>query len=301
MSSARWPVAVFAYNEGARIVRALDALVTSEPSGTLDIYVLANGCTDDTERQVRDYARRHPFVRLVSIAYGDKANAWNIYVHELAPDAPFHFFTDGDVEVCPGALSNLSNTLLGDNFANGAAALPATGRDVEKLRRQVVAEHGLLGNLYALRGSFIERMRQRGIRLPIGFIGDDGLIGALLKWDLDTSTGWNAGRLVPCQSALFRFESLSPWSLDNWRKYGRRQLRYSLRAYQFAMLSPVLKKGGIAAMPHFMADLYATESAGLSWSSIRTPFDAITLLRLRGSAGTRNPRPDLAWTQFRVE
>ena len=77
---------VLAYNEGQRIRACLDSIFASEQVD-LEVFVMANGCTDQTEAIVRDYQRGRARVHLVSIALGDKCNAWNAFVHETASQA----------------------------------------------------------------------------------------------------------------------------------------------------------------------------------------------------------------------
>ncbi len=279
-----WPVAVFAHNEAKNIVKALDSLLAAELDQPLIIYVLANGCTDDTEDVVRNYARRHREVSLISIQQGDKAGAWNQYVHEIAPQAEILFFTDGDVQVCEGALTELRLGLKKNPYANAATSVPATGRNAERLRRQILSERGLMGNLYALRGDFVKRIQERGIRLPSGFIGDDSLVGALAKWDLDPHRTWDDARIVPCAQAFFRFEPLSWWRHSDWRLYWRRINRYNLRAYQIALLSSLLKREGLKAIPRNVFELYQSTELKLRWDGIYTPISYLTLRRIRKAA-----------------
>ena len=46
---------------------------------------MAKGCTDRTEKIIRRYATTRPEVHLVSIALGDKCNAWNVFIHQTVP------------------------------------------------------------------------------------------------------------------------------------------------------------------------------------------------------------------------
>ena len=90
MQKEAWPVMVLAYNEERHIQACLDSLFDGEQGQPLEVYVMANGCTDGTERLVLEYARRRPEVHLVSIKLGDKCNAWNVFIHETV------------VQRCPG-------------------------------------------------------------------------------------------------------------------------------------------------------------------------------------------------------
>ena len=240
------PVAVFAHNEARTILACLESLQTAAEQAPA-CYVLANACTDRTEEIVREYRDTHPNVHLVSIALGDKANAWNVFVHETAP--PGHdgyFFIDGDVRATRGALDAMHDTLAQHPHANGAAALPQSGRDVAAFQRDMLKNNGVAGNLYGLRGSFVARIQAQQIRMPVGTIGEDALIGAMLKWDLSGDTRWDNGRVAVAKDAGFEFDSMSPWRIREWRKYFRRRVRYSLRGYQNKMLGRAIQQVGIA-------------------------------------------------------
>jgi len=91
---------VLAHNEERYIKACLDSIFTADPACSFEVFVMANGCSDRTEEIVREYARRRPEVKLVSLALGDKCNAWNVFIHETIPaDCPgreVYFFMDGD-------------------------------------------------------------------------------------------------------------------------------------------------------------------------------------------------------------
>ena len=255
-TSRPWPVAVFAHNEARNIVACLDSLQAAA-SHPLACHVLANACTDRTEAQVREYAADHPNVHLVSIALGDKANAWNVFVHEVAPrDAAACFFIDGDVRAIPGSLDVMAQALAEHPQANGVSALPQSGRGVAAFQRDMLRDNGVAGNLYGLRGSFVERIRAQAIKMPIGTIGEDALIGAMLKWDLRGDTRWDNSRVVVARDAGFAFDSVSPWLPREWKKYFRRRVRYSVRGYQNKMLGQAIQPAGFVALPHHVRELY---------------------------------------------
>ena len=76
---------VLAHNEAKNIVACLDSIHAAEPEHPFSIFVMANGCTDDTEKIVTEYADTHDGVNLVSIKMPDRCNAWNVFIHETAP------------------------------------------------------------------------------------------------------------------------------------------------------------------------------------------------------------------------
>lgn len=281
-----WPVAVFAHNEADHIITCLDSIIAAADGHPVRCYVLANACTDATESVVQQYATQHSNVQLVSITLGDKANAWNVYVHEVAPESDVHFFIDGDVTACPHALSELNTALLSHAHANAASALPESGRSVVKTRQAMLDGKEIAGNLYALSGRFVNRIRAAGLRMPIGFIGEDSLVGALAKWDLDPNGTWEDDRIVPCTHAGFAFESVSPLSFADWKLYWRRRIRYSIRGYQIKMLRVALKQAGLAAMPKHIKELYPSlaDRYHVGWNGLNTLFDWLALQRIRRDA-----------------
>lgn len=278
-----WPVAVFAHNEARNIVACLDSLVAAA-THPIECHVLANACTDHTEALVREYSADHSNVQLVSIALGDKANAWNLFVHEVAPHgAPHYFFIDGDVRATAGALDLMTQALAQHPEVNGVSALPRSGRGVEAFQLDMLNDNGVAGNLYGLRGSFVERIRQQAIRMPVGTIGEDALIGAMLKWDLRGDTRWDNSKVVVARDAGFEFDSVSPWLPREWKKYFRRRVRYSVRGYQNRMLGRAIQPGGFEALPHHIRDLYPRypEMLGLTWRGPDTLFDWLAIRAIR--------------------
>lgn len=280
-----WPVAVFAHNEARNIIACLDSLQAAATQ-PLACHVLANACTDRTEALVREYAADHPNVHLVPIALGDKANAWNVFVHEVASrNAAACFFIDGDVRAIPGSLDVMAQALVEHPQANGVSALPQSGRGVAAFQRDMLRDNGVAGNLYGLRGSFVEHIRAQAIKMPIGTIGEDALMGAMLKWDLRGDTRWDNSRVVVAREAGFAFDSVSPWLPREWKKYFRRRVRYSVRGYQNKMLGQAIQPAGFAALPHHVRELYPRypDVLRLEWRGLDTLFDWLAIQEIRSA------------------
>jgi len=142
-------VAVFAYNEAQLIAACLDSIEACSGEAELSIFVLINGCTDQTEQIVRDYAATHPNVHPIVLRLGDKSNAWNHYTHEVSRrDANMHAFIDGDVAITPGSMAALLRSFDADPVANGCAALPVGHRTrVMAYRRKLSNNREMSGNL----------------------------------------------------------------------------------------------------------------------------------------------------------
>lgn len=205
---------------------------------------------------VRKAAARDGRVRLTEIALGDKCGAWNTYVHEIAPPAEAHLFLDGDMRMDPGAGPELYRTLLQAPDARAAIALPVGGRNEASYRKQLLAEPSVWGNLYALRDSVLRQFREQGIRLPLGHIGDDGLIGYLVDRDLDPRAPAIPGRTVAAERATVRYSRLRWFVPRDIRLYWRRRVSYSVRHFQFQALGPRIKTHGVEAIPASIVELY---------------------------------------------
>lgn len=255
MHPTRWAIAVFAHNEAENIAASLDSLIGAGLGPHDRVVVLANGCRDATEAVVRAYAASHAQVELASIALGDKSNAWNRFVHEYAGRAQAYIFLDGDCLAGAGALPALVSALVAEPQARAAAALPTTGRHGAVTRLRMIEHRDLAGNLYALSADFVDRLRAGGVRLPIGLIGEDSLVGALVKWDLAPGH-WREERVVPVPEAGFAFRSLNPRSWHDIRLYFNRRIRYSMRGFQLTMVRALIGEAGLAALPADIRSAY---------------------------------------------
>ncbi len=282
-----WPVMVLAHNEERHIKACLDSIFAADPGCSFEVYVMANACSDRTEDIVREYARRRAEVHLVSIVMGDKCNAWNVFIHETVPahcpGREVYFFMDGDARAVPGSFSVMARALQANPYAHAASAVPASGRNVARDREEMLREHGLVANLYSLRGSFVERLRAQSVRIPLKLEGDDGLIGALIKFDLTPDRqGFDDQRIVPCADAAFEFEPMSPARPADWKLYWKRAVRYGRRRYEFQLLRPLLTAQGISALPVDITELYPqATSLGLKWAGIYTLTNLIALRQMR--------------------
>lgn len=283
-----WSVAVFAYNEQDKIVACLKSILSETCPANVQVYVLANGCTDETAEVVRQFATTQPALRLVEIIMGDKANAWNVFVHEIALPSAIYFFVDGDVRLDKGAMARLADKLQSSPDAYVVSGVPGSGRGRRKYKRLALVERGVQGNLYCASGEFISRLRARGVRMPVGFVREDGLIGAMAKFDLDPMTvKWFDGRVEVCDGAQFLFEPMSWWRIGDWGKYYRRRIRYSIGHFENRMLREIWRKDGIAGTPVSVTELYkASPPPNLGWRGINTWFDWIAVRRINAKRAT---------------
>jgi len=284
-----WSLAVFAHNESGRIGAALDSIVQAATGRDVEVWVLANGCTDTTSDEVRASATVLPNLWLAEIDVADKANAWNVYVHELiaperAGEIEIYFFMDGDVTLERDALALLVASLDEVPTANAVGGMPATGRDRDSWRARMVRNGTLAGNLYALRASFVTDLREQQIRVPIGLVFEDSLVSWLVatRFGQTKAVGSNP-QCIFCANAEFSFRSLSPWRPADYRLYLRRKWRYARGGLQLEMLVNVLRARGLAAMPANVHDLYVNGPlpSRLRWVGRDTPLRLLAVLWIR--------------------
>lgn len=272
-------VIVLAHNEQRRIGLCLASLPLDDPA--VAVHVVVNGSTDRTA----EIARAFPII-VHDWAEGGKSRSWNRIVLDTPQlEAETFVFVDGDAQLLPGSVAALVAALNEDRQANAAAGLPANGRSMARYRAETIAQRGMFGDLYALRGGFVARLRASGIRLPEDLVGDDSLIGALAKTDLGDETDWLDARIVPCRDAGFLCEPVG-LSLRGLRLQYRRMINYSLRHFQNRIVSAIMRGPGPSALPQRMAELYP------EWLGQFTPrrdarwrwFDRQALVRMRQAA-----------------
>jgi glycosyltransferase involved in cell wall biosynthesis len=275
-----WSIAVFAHNEAERIRACLDGLLVQDTVVPARIVVLVNGSTDSTADIVDEYASRHPSVQRVTLAVGDKAAAWNHYVHDLAVDAEHHVFVDGDVRPLRDALPAIGKAFARHPAANAVGAVPACGRNRVGWSQRMVAHGRLAGGLYALRGEMVDELRQHATRLPLGLIGDDLFVSCLAKAMPDPRGMYQPSpRLVIAPDARFAFDSLSLARPGDWLTYLRRLVRYRVRDHQLSLLLNRLAHEPHRGIPLDMATLYreAPTLPDYYWRGLQTPFDMIAV------------------------
>ncbi|MBV1691525.1 glycosyltransferase [Novosphingobium sp. G106] len=273
-------VAVLAHNEERRIGACLASLPLGDP--TVSVHVVVNGSRDRTAAIARE--RR---VIVHDWPEGGKARSWNRFLFDTPGiEGDVFVFVDGDAEVTPGSITALAVTLAADSAINAAAGMPRNGRRAEQYRAEMTASRGLFGDLYALSGTFVAKLRASGVRLPADLIGDDSLIGALAKTDLADEGGWRDARIEPCAGAGFLCEPADLGSPRSLHMQYRRMINYSVRHFQNRIVTAVMRGPGPTALPERMADLYP-EWLG-RFRPRRHPvwwwFDRQALARMRASA-----------------
>jgi len=251
----------------------------------MDFHVVVNGSHDHTAL----FARMHGGGR-VSVhdwPEGGKARSWNRFVFDLglAP-ARAWVFVDGDAEVLAGSIDALASSLNRTSDVNAASALPWNGRRSRFYQSEIIRTSGLFGDLYALSGDFVERMRGRDIRLPEDLISDDGLLATLAKTNLVDHGNWQDRRVVPCMDAGFICEPVRWASWAGWKMQFRRMVNYAERRFQDQIMNSFITADGPLRLPRELSPLYR------EWVSRFEPrntlpwwlFDRLAMRRIRRSS-----------------
>jgi glycosyltransferase involved in cell wall biosynthesis len=292
-NNSRYSVAIFAHNLSSVINSCIKSVLLNPSDANLNLYIMANGCTDSTEEIIKSLQQEHPNIHLVSIPLADKANAWNYYVHKIAPDAALHFFIDGDIKVEPNALSTIAETMDMNPEIIAVGGVPVVGRDQPDLIDRMISLGRVSGGLYALRDSFLQFLRQNEVKIPIGFIGEDFLVSALVK-DMMNFQGIYvpSPRLQIERQAGFSFRQLSPMRIGDYRSYFHRLVRYRIRDYQLSMLIKHVMASNTHSMPVSVELMYKNTPLlpQYYWRGKSTIIDwvAVFNIRKRAKEHTRN-------------
>ena len=283
-------ICIFAYNEEKLLPSSVAAIPAAVGHDDYRIHIVENGSKDETARIARMLSAADDKITVHELSIADKANAWNEYVFRIAPQAQFHIFLDGDIKPSVGSINALCNALAENNTAYGAAAMPVAGRSQRKWATQLLTNHYISGNLYAISSAGIERFRETQTYLPFGAKGEDGLVSYIFLTDFQGGEDdTHLHRIVPVADATFEFDSLS-LNFDDLSLYHRRLKRYSERHVQKQILYGILKKHGLSAMPKSTSDIFSLEA--LADQSPRLHpidfiYDMVTINRLRKSAQSK--------------
>ena len=154
-------------------------------------------------------------------------------------------FVDAYARVHPDALRRLAAALATHQQANAAAAVPSSGRSAAAIRRGMLADPGIHGSLFALRGAFVDRLAASGFRLPVNLYRGDGLLASMAMHDLDAKgEPWTSRRVVVVPDATWAITPLSPWSLRDVRRQFLRQIRQRRGRLESAVIKALIYSCG---------------------------------------------------------
>lgn len=175
VTSPDWAVAIFAARESAATLgRCIDAALAACAGRRASIDVIVKGNRALAAAVARPAWDDDAQVRIWNVDIGDKAHAWNEYLHRIWPGARPAFFIDGYTAPTREVLAALYWRVAADR---PAAAL--------RLREPLLKTGGPHANVHAIGAASLAALRQQGFRLPLGLYRTDSLIGAVLGFGLD--------------------------------------------------------------------------------------------------------------------
>ena len=249
-------IGVMAHNEAGRIASTLRSLLSQDllraknssdpafPTAQVELRILANGCTDRTaqiaQQILTETTQTEHFSRLRwsvdVIEQPGKANAWNLFVHQLShPEANYLFLVDADIELLgyhtlqsmvatltqhPEACAAVDRPIKDIVLKTTSKTLPEklsaalshlSGKQFEKAAASEentrASPTWLCGQLYCGRAATL-----RQLHLPISSLAEDGLLYQLLVTDGLRSPA-NPYRVILAPSAAHAFEAYTQLGL----------------------------------------------------------------------------------------
>ncbi len=230
--SHSYSIVMFAYNEERNIVNSVSSVFSNVNENLDQLFVLANGCTDSTVAILKELQKKYDKLNVIEFSLGDKCNAWNEYVHNIAPQSDAHFFVDADVQFTKQVFPNLTGVLNNSNTANAVAGLPFSGRNKAYYRSLVTDRSCLFGNCYGLSKRFINLIREKKFKLPIGLCWIDSAITKAVNTDIDEQHNAFPNRVVHDPKCGYTFSSLNFFKIDDIKLYLSRIARYQTGKFQ---------------------------------------------------------------------
>jgi glycosyltransferase involved in cell wall biosynthesis len=218
-------IGIFAHNEehdiGTLIADLAKQNLLSNNALSIEIHVVANGCTDQTVSISKTALAAAPFNgRNISQFVHDlprpgKSNAWNEFIHRLAsPKTDFVFCLDADIRIPEATtLQLVFDKLVASKTA--CVAIDESVKDLSEKDKKTLTERIILaasgtgyntrvaiaGALYCVRFDVL-----KDIWMPIGLPGEDGFLRAMILTSNFTKEE-NLDRLVFVEGARHIFES----------------------------------------------------------------------------------------------
>lgn len=197
--------------------------------GILDVVINGNRALADAlsgRAHASEFTTGATRIRIWYLPLGDKAHAWNTYVHHIWPDSRTTVFVDGYVEVEPVAFGLIDRALAASPGVFAATGVPSTGSSASRIRREMINEGGIHGNLCALNADAMRAIRELKFRLPLGLYRVDAMLGSAVCYRFDSrANAWDPRQVCVVPEASWSFNSLKWWRPGDIVKHMRRVLR----------------------------------------------------------------------------
>jgi glycosyltransferase involved in cell wall biosynthesis len=243
VTQASYNIVMFAYNEANNLANSVTAVANNCDNNLHKFYLMANGCTDKTVEVAEALKRKLNFdkMEVINIELGDKCNAWNHYVHNVADEEPLcHFFVDADVIFSQQCFPLLVEKIAKANDScHIIAGMPLSGRNLEFYQSLVTERFCFFGNLYGMHQRYLKLVKEKNFKLPIGLNWIDSFLTKAANTDIQFIQRNLPDRVIHLPGVGFHFESLSPFNWDDIKLYKNRIARYELGKIQETYLDDI--------------------------------------------------------------
>jgi glycosyltransferase involved in cell wall biosynthesis len=280
-------VTIFCHNEARRIGACIASIAGAGRHMRLAITVIANGTTDASIARAQAALANNKLAgRIYSIAHADKSNAINHSFTTLRQPARMHVFVDAYAIIAPDSFSGFAAMLSAHPEAVAATGIAGNGRTMKAATEETLKVGGRLhGQLHAFRPSFIDRLTQAGLRLPIGLYRGDGLLNSMACHDLDPRQfPWENARIKGTAEAIYKIPQLSPFRPSDISRQFRRKIRQMRGRMENAALTSLIYQHGFSALPLSADDMilaWLATGARVPVSRAERPFMAFAMRALR--------------------
>jgi hypothetical protein len=221
---------------GAVLARTLEVALRAMSGMRSVLDVVFNGNADPAKGLVADSrlcetVPRDVRIRIWNIALGDKAFAWNEYLHRITRSDRAYVFVHGYVRVDVGAITHLTHVLGQSDNALAATGVPHFALTVRRDAKVLQADGGMHGSLFALKPRTVVEPRRIGFRLPLGIYRNGSKLGAARGFSLNLfERGWRPKeRIVVDTAAGWDLMALVWWRPGDLRAAYRRRQRLAQR------------------------------------------------------------------------
>lgn len=243
VTQASYNIVMFAYNEANNLANSVTAVANNCDENLNKFYLVANGCTDNTVDVAEGLKQQLNFdkMEVINIELGDKCNAWNHYVHDVADeDTLCHFFVDADVVFSQQCFPLLLEQIAQANDScHIIAGMPLSGRNLEFYQSLVTERFCFFGNLYGMHQRYLKLVREKKFKLPIGLNWIDSFLTKAANTDIQFIPRNLPDRVIHLDGVGFHFDSLSPFKWDDIKLYKNRIARYELGKIQETYLDEI--------------------------------------------------------------
>jgi glycosyltransferase involved in cell wall biosynthesis len=243
VTQSSYNIVMFAYNEANNLANSVTAVANNCDDNLNKFYLVANGCTDNTVGVAEELKKQLNFdkMEVINIELGDKCNAWNHYVHNVADeDTLCHFFVDADVVFSQQCFPLLIDKITKANDScHIIAGMPLSGRNLEFYQSLVTERFCFFGNLYGMHQRYLRLVKEKKFKLPIGLNWIDSFLTKAANTDIQFIPQNLPDRVIHLEGVGFHFDSLSPFKLDDIKLYKNRIARYELGKIQETYLDDI--------------------------------------------------------------